>query len=186
MTPAGTAITLAITTAIKTLFALIQKRSRTSGKTGCDEVIEFPRSPCSTFPNQIANCAGRLLSRPSRCCRSARLAGSARSPSISEAGLPGMRRIGTNTETAMINRVSTAMRIRRMAKRSTVVPPPLLADQFATIRAPQARGFAQASAGCRRIAQDARGSYALPLTLSDDPQGASDAYDLPRTGHSSL
>ena len=60
---------------MKTIFALIQNRSSTSGRTGWLDVIDWPRSPCRTLPNQITNWIGRLWSRPSRCRRSARLAG---------------------------------------------------------------------------------------------------------------
>ncbi|MNT59434.1 hypothetical protein D3C72_1969470 [compost metagenome] len=53
--PAGTATSVASSTAGSTICALTAKRSRISGITGCWLAMEWPRSPCNTWPAQMAN-----------------------------------------------------------------------------------------------------------------------------------
>ena len=151
---------LAISTAMKTICALIQKRgpAPAAGPAGCD-VIDWPRSPCRTLPNQIMNWIGRLWSRPSRCRRSARLAGSAISPSIRDAGSPGIRRIRTKTETAMMSRVGTAIRVRLIAKRNMVVPSlafrPFVAARAPTLAACPVKPTSPRPCACRAVGPNA-------------------------------
>ncbi|MNT56989.1 hypothetical protein D3C72_1943320 [compost metagenome] len=116
--PAGTATSAANSTATSTTRPLIRKRSHTSGSTGWPVLMDEPRSPCSMLPNQMPNWVSQVWSSPRRARRSASAAGVARSPSSSWAGSPGISRIITNTATATISRVGTAMTIRDSAKRS--------------------------------------------------------------------
>ena len=116
--PAGTATSAARITATTTTRPLTRKRSHTSDSTGWPVLIDDPRSPCSMFENQMPNWAAQVWSSPSRARRSASAAGVARSPSSSWAGSPGIRRIITNTATATISSVGTAIKIRDSAKRS--------------------------------------------------------------------
>ncbi|MNP30562.1 hypothetical protein D3C76_1236400 [compost metagenome] len=109
ISPTGTAISVARNTAISTMMALTLKRSRISGNTACLVLMEKPRSPLSTALNQIRNWVTNEWSRPRLPRISARLCGSAMSPSINSAGSPGIRRINANTITEISNRVGIAI-----------------------------------------------------------------------------
>ena len=107
--PTGTASRVASNTATSTTVALTLKRSSSNSNTGWRLLMDTPRSPLSTDLIQIRYWVTTEWSSPRLLRISARLCGSAMSPSINSAGSPGIRRIKANTITEISNRVGTAM-----------------------------------------------------------------------------
>ncbi|MNL30704.1 hypothetical protein D3C87_1524560 [compost metagenome] len=110
--PAGTATRQASSVAVSTTWAVTAKCVSTRCMTGSRRAMDMPRSPCKAWPTQIRNCSPTGRSRPSAWRISASSAGLSISPSISDAGSPGMARISANTSTVTTMTVGTAAAMR--------------------------------------------------------------------------
>src|SRR5206468_58220 len=124
-TPIGMPNTMATTMAETASSTVAGKRRSRSVATGSPRTIDTPRSPWSTLPIYRTYCCQIGRSSPRRARTSATFSGVARSPSIVNAGSPGMRWMKLKTRTETPRSTGTMVRLRRMAYRLTALSPPL-------------------------------------------------------------